>query len=759
MTLLELDAAIDPQRCGHKAATLAALRRSGHLVPDGFVIPVGTALDPELLERAIERMGNGKLAVRSSGVAEDLPDASYAGRYETVLGVDSVDDVVAAARRVVDSARGESAMGVLVQRLVAAEAAGVAFTTNPVTGDDEVVIEATRGLGAELLSGAADGERWIVRDGRAQAQGEPSALSEPSARRIAELARRIAGERGGPQDVEWALEGGKLFVLQARPITSVPVRPAIEFPPGRWMKDVSHFSGPMTPVGASLLLPCYERAFEPAFAEFGVPLLTIRQRAFGGEVYTQDVDVSGKHDPSAPPPWWVLAIAVRVVPVLRRRMAAARDSEHKLDAYPRRWESSWRDECTQRIEQARSVSLDALGDEALLTELERLIEQVLLPHLIIHFQLTIPYMVGVCELARCCQELLGWDLAQVMQLLTGISSATTAPARALQAIDGPGLELDAWVQRWGLRTIDSDPGSPMIAECEELIAGLIASQACSSGAAEAERQLSIERARKALNGVDRARFEHALAYAELVYPQRDDNVVYTEGLPSGLIRRVLLEMGRRLHAAGKLEAPGDVVFLRMDELGDALGSAASWAGLVRRRRAEQAWVVAHPGALIVGPAPVPDPDLRGLPAPARRIMEAAAFAMAQELTPPAQRDDADGTLLGVGVSPGAYTGRVRVILSEADLERLRPGEVLVCPTTHSSWNLVFRHAGALVTNGGGMLSHPAIIAREHGIPAVAATGNATARLRDGDRVTVDGSAGRVMLRAALTSGVREHAAT
>ena len=89
------------------------------------------------------------------------------------------------------------------------------------------------------------------------------------------------------------------------------------------------------------------------------------------------------------------------------------------------------------------------------------------------------------------------------------------------------------------------------------------------------------------------------------------------------------------------------------------------------------------------------------------------------------------------------TGRVRVIRSEADLSALEPGEILVCPSTHSSWSVVFARAAALVTDHGGMLAHPAIVAREYGIPAVVGTGVATSSLVDGQMVTVDGTTGRV----------------
>ncbi|HVJ20876.1 MAG TPA: PEP/pyruvate-binding domain-containing protein, partial [Polyangiaceae bacterium] len=247
---VRLDEALDSARYGHKAATLAALRRGGHNVPDGFVIPVGMAWDREALLAPLAALGAGPYAVRSSGVAEDLAGASFAGQYESVLGALSIDDVVNAAGRVLASGKGarvaayradqgaaEGRLAVLVQRLVAAEAAGVMFTKNPVTGDDEIVLEAVRGLGDRLVDGAAEAERWLQRGSELVLPSAPSVLDEQAARRLVELGARIERERGAPQDVEWALAGGELFVLQARPITGLPRRPPIEIPPGRWTKD------------------------------------------------------------------------------------------------------------------------------------------------------------------------------------------------------------------------------------------------------------------------------------------------------------------------------------------------------------------------------------------------------------------------------------------------------------------------------------------------------------------------------------------
>jgi pyruvate,water dikinase len=154
-------------------------------------------------------------------------------------------------------------------------------------------------------------------------------------------------------------------------------------------------------------------------------------------------------------------------------------------------------------------------------------------------------------------------------------------------------------------------------------------------------------------------------------------------------------------------------------------------------------VRAHPGPELLGRPPAPPPDTRFLPSEGRRINSALLWMMDQEFAPP-ERSEGD-VIRGKPGSAGRARGVVRVVPNEAALETLRPGEVLVCPITTPAWSVVFGNAAALVTDRGGALSHPAIIAREHGIPAVLATGDGTRRLKDGDLVEVDGSAGSVTL--------------
>ncbi|HZA36735.1 MAG TPA: PEP/pyruvate-binding domain-containing protein [Vicinamibacterales bacterium] len=772
---LPLDAAGDASTCGHKAAALAALRRAGFPVPDGFVVPVHASISVESLAGALERLGPGPWAVRSSGIAEDLDGASFAGQYESVLGVTTAEDVVAAVARVRVSGRAshvakyrgthggaaDAGVAVLIQHLVQASAAGVAFSTNPVTGDDEVVVEGVRGLGDRLASGDADADRWVI-GSAARPVVDTGVINQSTAQAIAALARRIAETRGGPQDIEWALDRGEVIVLQARPITGLPLAPALDIPPGRWMKDSIHWSGPMTPVGASILSPLVETMLAEVFAEFGVPLERMLVRPFGGEIYMQEIEIGGRHNTGAPPPWWLGAIAFRCVPPLRRVATTARQALPKLEAYPRAWEESWRAECTSRIEKARAVDLRQLDDEALAGHLDQLVDEVLTPNLRAHFRLVLPDIVALYDLAVCCRELLGWDDGQMLELLAGLSTTATQPALELAEVSelagadavsqglgavratSAGPRLDAWLNRWGLRGLEFDPGAPTVSEQESLILQLLRQPHRTTAPTNAREQARA-RARAALGDRDRARFDEVLHVAERVHPQREENVLYTQSLPMGLMRRTLLDIGRRLVAAGALAVADDVVYLERAEIRPALegrltGEAA--AVRVRRRQAERRWVRAHPGPAYHGPAPFSPPSTRGLPGALRRLLDAFIWETALETAPEAPASGS-GMLSGAGASAGHATGRVRVIRGEDELSRFEAGEILVCPSTHSSWAVVFARAAAVVTDHGGVLSHPAIVAREYGIPAVVGTGSATTLLRDGQMVCVDGAAGRV----------------
>lgn len=208
---------------GGKAEGLIRLRELELPVPPFVAVPVGEEVD----EAAVAALGE-PLAVRSSAVGEDAADRSAAGQYETVLGVTqaTLRDAVAHVRSSTARAQAYGAGGdvaVVVQWQVPATRAGVAFSRDPVSGDDSVLIECALGGGEAVVSGEVTPDRYRVEDERvrARATGVIRTLRDDEAREVAGLVRRAEAGFGMPVDVEFCFEGRTLWLVQCRPVTTL----------------------------------------------------------------------------------------------------------------------------------------------------------------------------------------------------------------------------------------------------------------------------------------------------------------------------------------------------------------------------------------------------------------------------------------------------------------------------------------------------------------------------------------------------------
>lgn len=814
--VLPLDApdATCAELAGHKAAMLSRLRAAGFPVPDGFVIPAAvTVLDDGLRNavlKAAAELGGGPFAVRSSGVDEDGEYASHAGQYTTVLGVEDGTQLLVAIQecwssgcsahaRAYRAAHGlgpEAPLAVLVQRMVPAVAAGVSFTADPVTGDrTRTMVSAVRGLGDRLVSGAATPDEWVVHGAtavrRAPGPDVPDVLDDGQARAVAALAARVEAHVGAPQDIEWALFGGELFLLQARPITGLPepeaaIEPVpvpVDPPAGYWTREASHAPHPWTPFTRKLM-SVRNPSIRHMMAEFGFLLDGIDVRDIGGWEYMRLVPLGGRD--RRRPPDRLMPLLVRTMPPLRARIrdcvAAMRaDTSGRL---VRRWHQSWVEEFAGTIARLREVNLAEHTDEAFdrhFGEVLAFYDEGDLAHMRLHGAI----VIALAELMFTCQELFGWDDAASLEMLCGLSTRSTEPARRLAELaalartrpdvrrllenadaTSAGLPSDtdrefadafaAYQRDYGCRGLRYEVADPSVAEVPGVTLGLIRDQVAGgydpqaeAAALTARRAEAAAEARRLLAtrpAADRERFENALARAELAYPVREDNAFFTVSAPTALVRLAALEAGRRLAERGQITRRDDVFYLEPDEVRAALRSGAAQDGLVIRRKGERVWTLAHPGPASYGKDPGPPPSMDALPGEARRAMKGLLWAV-ERILAPGRTGEGDGTLLrGVAASPGRYTGPVRIIRDEGEFGRVRAGDVLVCATTSPVWSMLFPSIGALVTDTGGTLSHPAIIAREYRVPAVVATGRATGLLNDGETVTVDGTAGTVERR-------------
>jgi pyruvate,water dikinase len=219
-----------------------------------------------------------------------------------------------------------------------------------------------------------------------------------------------------------------------------------------------------------------------------------------------------------------------------------------------------------------------------------------------------------------------------------------------------------------------------------------------------------------------ARFQALLEVAQRYAVVREQQArQLTLGWP--LLRRCALRLGETLHARGVIDQPEDVFFLTRAEL----DTSAPLQEQVSRRRA--AW---ERQRRLLAPLTIGRP-------PWLLAKELLAAVDAVRTTSPAPQ----GAIVGQPASPGRASGPVHIVHGPDDFDRFQPGEVLVTRATAPAWTPLFARAVAVVTDGGTLAAHASLVAREYGIPAVVATGDATARLRDGQLVTVDGSAGTI----------------
>lgn len=747
---------------GGKASGLARMAEAGLPVPPGFVVPADVPDDAiDSVAREIEARFEAPLAVRSSADAEDLTDASHAGEYETVLGVAPEAGAIAGAiQRVRASAPQDAGMSVLVMEMIEPLAAGVAFTRDPMTGDEHVVIEATAGLADRLVAGEAVGERWVVDDAGPRPIGRASTLSADLAVAVAKLAGQCETVAGRPQDIEWAYDG-TLHLLQSRAITTLGIEPIPireDAPPGEWMWDSTHDQIPKTTLTLSSFLPGFEAASRRLVDTYGLPLDHLAARSIGGYIHIQPVPPIGDPGGAAPPaPLMRLAFAVH--PTLRRIAKRAKTalSERTDRAMLNEWRANVRPDIERRLERFFDLDSTSLSDADLHHELETAVE---LSRTVFGWNMvTDPaYLLPIADLHDFLDARGLGDMQTVTSLVAGSARSELATSLdALGALVTPDVaavvdcggadvldRLDqvapdfanayrTHLRRHGQRVLGLDVEYPTIVEDPGLELRVVTGRHRLRNP-NVQAETLAGSIRSGFSDHEADVFDALLADARATYPIREEG----EGVNNrtwGAVRLLALEAGRRMAEVGHVERPDDAVHLEVHEIREWLSERIDLRDRVRTRKGQRLWARSHPPTT----SEEAMPDAASFPPAIRRVMRAMELIISHDGAPPEIGDGADG----VGASPGIHTGPVRLILTPEDLDRVEPGDVLVAPLTSSPWEFVFAKVGAVVSEGGGLLSHPAIVSREYGIPAVVGCAGATTRFSEGQVVTVDGSAGTV----------------
>jgi pyruvate,water dikinase len=615
----------------------------------------------------------------------DVPGLEVARAVRRVRASGSAERVASYAGAAV------GAIPVLVQRLIGADVAGVAFTADPVTGQRNVaIVSAVRGLGERLVSGQANADDWVVRDGAASRRGHgPAAIDATSAKRVADLARRVERHFGSPQDIEWAISAGELYLLQARPMTALPDEVSWQVPSGAWVRNfrLGEWLGqPITPLFESWAVARIEPRLRPR--QTG----TLHTVVNGWYFYAMD---------------WFPEVPDEAAAELEQQAASGGISAFIIRPDPEQYAHDlreWRQDLSPAYHDA-VASAERRIETAGLDELIRIVDE-LVDHAAEQFG-------SICIVGGNAWKL-ELDLAEFyrvhLQPKIGGTHLDLLRGFRVPTLERHAVEsLDWYFPTAGERGL------------------LVDDDARARGARLGSERVAAERKARATLTDDeelRADFEQLLRDAQEAVPIREAQVAeLTLAWPA--LRRALLRIGDLLVRRGDILAPEDVFFLRRDEL----DRPSDRREVLRERHVAWRRSARLSPPLVVGKLP--------------KYWETYYRSVAEALRSPGAREA--GTFRGGAASPGRASGPVRVIRSAAEFAKLRSGDVLVCQATTPSWTALFGRAVAVVTDTGSAASHSSIVAREFGIPAVVGTVDATARLRDGQRVTVDGSAGIVIV--------------
>ncbi|MCP5028692.1 MAG: hypothetical protein GY929_20655 [Actinomycetia bacterium] len=716
---------------------------------------ISEPLRGEIIELARAVGEGGLVAVRSSATVEDLHGSSFAGQYRSLLNIDAgIPEVILAAvrqvwaslwhpapsayRRAFGIDDSDVAMAVVVMRMIPATTAGVVFTDDP-GGSGGARVEAVEGLGESLVSGQRTPVAWEVGD--ADGQVDPANLPAVPARAL-ELAHDIAAAAGTPQDVEWAAVDDEVYVVQARPITVLESDDGFDTPVDDHELTtagiVEMVPGVLPPLRWEVNRFLLEEAFRSILASLGV----IRGRAVEDRPFVRRVRgrVAIDFDQLREAAGGIPGAVEELEQQYFGQTSEGEGEGEKHHAHGFGFSDLARDLRTlqtrrQVIEQAevligattalrqRRPSLDEQTEVQLLAYGRRLVD------------------LGARGLAA---EL-------------GVAASGAAAYRRLELQLGRHLgseqgvaETQALVGRTGATTARQALASAAIfagPTWSEMASGPPSSSESAVGYSPEEEWHRVRDRLKALPGWTRRRILtggfvdfrshliNRLRTDVIEQIQRREKAKVAVLELGGELRRVHLELGRRLVDGGLLERADEIELLASAEVLAAVDSGANGGlgasrsasigerasiispDVVRRRRN---WLSRYQAEGNLPLRFVGIPDREPEPLPEGDVLE------------------------GWAASPGRRRGLARVVTSATG--RLDPGEVLVAEATDASWSPLFMRAGAVVVERGGPLSHAAILARELGLPAVLNVSGA-ARILDRCTVSVDGDQGIVVIES------------
>ena len=751
---------------GGKAASLSLMMKNLKMnIPMGYVITAEGFRDGKLTDEASEEL-NGIIAkldrlktyaVRSSAIGEDGENNSFAGQYETITDV-KVPEIRNAVKHVADSAKSKrveeykthndisgGGIGIVIQEFVKPEFAGVIFTSDIITGkDDKIVGNYVHGEGEKLVSGSENAEEFRIGALKLSYEGNPELARFSKTLRRYSLA--IRSFYGVPMDIEWAVSGGRVYILQARPVTTLKrisvkdydvngTRSGYKLLTKTNVGEI--FTKPVSPMTFSVLEKINEFLGLPEWldningqAYMNISVMCSLMVAFGKtpeKAYDTVKDLvggipSGVEIPISP--FDKKAFKRNLWNLLFPKNKSKLSKKEKHDMVLRLDDIS--EELIAEIRKINdNASLMKYWDDVLIPKLNDGLASILTESGM--------SLVPLFGTRKKISKIAGEDMAN--RLLTGCVGvlASMKPVLLLEDVAEGKMTREEYIKICGHRSVNEmelmdprpyeDPSFP-----DNLLNG------------RKDGGLSL----RSVLANQEASFKEALAEFKSKYPSKSKWIdkEIAKFIHANGFREDIRSKGVRIFCvfreyclkAGRLNGLGDDIFmLGYKEMFSLLKGDTSVLSYIPARKQTFEKYCSYPAFpnLVIGRF---DADL-WLGDPDRRNDVYISGRSSSE--------SVSSDVKGFAGAAGVVTGTVRVIEDIDHIGELADGEILVTRVTNIGWTVAFHKVSAIVTDIGAPLSDAAIVAREFGIPAVVGCRNATTVLKTGDVVTVDGGCGTV----------------
>jgi pyruvate,water dikinase len=757
-------------RAGGKASSLSLMMKNLKMnIPSGYVILADGFRDgnltedaqKELTELLVKLNRNKTYAVRSSAIGEDGGSNSFAGQYETLTDV-TVDKIDAAVKQVAMSAKSarveeykaqkdesSEGIGVIIQEFIKPEFAGVIFTSDIITGKDEKIVgNYVKGEGEKLVSGIENAEEFKL--GAIDKTFEGNSEIAPYAKTLRKYSLAIRSFYGVPMDIEWAIANRKVYILQARPITTLRrldpknydingTRSGYKLLTKTNVGEI--FMKPVSPMTFSVLEKINEFLGVPDWldnicgqAYMNISVMCSLLMSFGKsreKAYELVKDLVGEIPEGVE------------IPVSPFDKKAFMKNLRKL-LFPKNKSKLKKKEKLQMVEDLHQISEDLIVQIKTIksnTELMRYWDEVLQPRLndglasIMTASGTA--LIPLFGTRKKIAKIAGEDMAN--RLCSGCVGIIDCmkPTLLLEDVVSGKITREEYILACGHRSADEmELMAPRPYEDPSFPDNLLKDMP-SSGSPLHQMQASQKSA-----------YEEALAEFKEKYPSKrkwiDKEIA--DFIHANAFREDIRSKGVRIFCvfreyilkAGELNGLGDDIFmLSFTEMFNLLKGETAAVAYIPARKESFARYNTYPGFpnLVIGRF---DPD-KWLEDPDRRYDVFISDRPSVNTT---------SDVKGFAGAAGTVTGTVRVIDDVRRIDEIKEGEILVTRATNIGWTVAFHKVSAIVTDIGAPLSHAAIVAREFGIPAVVGCRNATTVLKTGDVVTVDGGKGTVTIERA-----------